>query len=43
VQALTLTDVVVSVTLAALILTLASRAHVHRGTMNPDELTALRG
>jgi multicomponent Na+:H+ antiporter subunit C len=43
VQALTLTDVVVSVTLAALILTLASRAHVHKGTMNPDELTALRG
>src|ERR671934_611129 len=42
VQALTLTDLVVSVTLAALILTLASRAHVHRGTMNPDELTALR-
>jgi multicomponent Na+:H+ antiporter subunit C len=43
VQALTLTDVVVSVTLAALILTLGSRARVHRGTMDPDELTALRG
>ncbi len=43
VQALTLTDVVVSVTLAALILTLASRARVQKHTMNPDELTALRG
>jgi len=43
VQALTLTDIVVSVTLAALIPTLASRAHVHKGTMDPDVLPELRG
>lgn len=43
VQALTLTDIVVSVTLAALILALASRAHAHKGTMDPDKLPELKG
>jgi multicomponent Na+:H+ antiporter subunit C len=43
VQALTLTDIVVSVTVAALLLALAVQAHKHRGTLDPAELAALRG
>ena len=43
VQALTLTDVVVSVTVAALLLALAIEAKKHAGTMNPDELRPMRG
>jgi multicomponent Na+:H+ antiporter subunit C len=43
VQALTLTDVVVSVTVAALLLALAIQVQKRRGTMNPDELRELRG
>jgi multicomponent Na+:H+ antiporter subunit C len=43
VAALVLTDIVVSVTLTALVLALASRAHAAKGTMNPDELPELKG
>ena len=43
VPALVLTDIVVSVTLTALVLTLASRAHASKGTMDPDALPELKG
>jgi multicomponent Na+:H+ antiporter subunit C len=43
VQALTLTDVVVGVTVAALLLALAVQAHKHSGTTNPDELPVVKG
>ena len=43
VQALTLTDIVVSVTVAALLLALAIQVQRRNGTMNPDELNELRG
>lgn len=43
VQALTLTDVVVSVTVAALLLALGIQVQKRRGTMNPDDLRELRG
>jgi multicomponent Na+:H+ antiporter subunit C len=43
VQALTLTDVVVSVTVLALLLALALRAHANQGTVDPDELAEVRG
>jgi multicomponent Na+:H+ antiporter subunit C len=43
VQTLTLTDVVVEATFTALLLTLAVQAHKRFGTVDPDELTALRG
>jgi multicomponent Na+:H+ antiporter subunit C len=43
VQALTLTDIVVSVTLAALLLALAMKAHDRAGTIDPAELTEFRG
>lgn len=43
VQALTLTDVVVSVTVLGLILALALDAHRQRGTVDPDELPELSG
>lgn len=43
VQALTLTDVVVEATVAALLLALAVQAHKRFGTADPDELTAMRG
>ncbi len=43
VQALTLTDVVVEATVAALLLALAVQAHKRFGTADPDALTALRG
>ena len=43
VQALTLTDVVVGATVAALLLALAVQEHKRFGTLNPDELLALRG
>jgi multicomponent Na+:H+ antiporter subunit C len=42
VQALTLTDVVVSVTVSALLLALAVQEHKRFGTLDPDELRALR-
>jgi multicomponent Na+:H+ antiporter subunit C len=43
VQALTLTDIVVSVTVVALILALSLDAHKHAGTIDPDELAEFRG
>src|SRR5919198_2048056 len=43
VQALTLTDIVVGVTVAALLLSLAVQAHKDTGTLNPDELHPMAG
>jgi multicomponent Na+:H+ antiporter subunit C len=43
VQALTLTDVVVSVTVAALLLALAIQAQKGAGTTDPERLAAMRG
>lgn len=43
VQALTLTDVVVSVTVLALLLSLAIQVQKHSGTLDPDELRAMHG
>jgi multicomponent Na+:H+ antiporter subunit C len=43
VATLTLTDVVVEATVAALLLALAVQAHKRFGTLNPDEFEALRG
>ena len=43
VQALTLTDVVVEATVAALLLALAVQAQKRFGTVDPDELGALHG
>jgi multicomponent Na+:H+ antiporter subunit C len=43
VQALTLTDIVVSVTVAALLLAFAIQAKKHARTMDPDELRPVRG
>jgi multicomponent Na+:H+ antiporter subunit C len=43
VASLVLTDIVVSVTLAALVLALASLAHEAKGTVDPDELPELKG
>ena len=43
VQALALTDIVVSVAVVALILALALDAHRIAGTVNPDELTEISG
>jgi multicomponent Na+:H+ antiporter subunit C len=43
VQALTLTDIVVSVTVGALLLALTIQAQKRTGTVNPDEVTELRG
>ena len=43
VQALTLTDIVVSVTVVGLILALAVNAFDHTGSVDPDELPELKG
>jgi multicomponent Na+:H+ antiporter subunit C len=43
VQSLTLTDIVVSVTVLALILALALNVHKESDTMNPDEIGHLSG
>lgn len=43
VQALALTDVVVSVTVLALLLALAIQVQKHSDTLDPDELRAMRG
>ena len=43
VQALMLTDIVVEVTVAALLLALAVQAHKRHGTVDPDKLRELRG
>jgi multicomponent Na+:H+ antiporter subunit C len=43
VQALTLTDVVVGVTVTALLLSLALQAHKRFGTLDPEALKEMRG
>ncbi len=43
VQALTLTDIVVSVTVIALILALALDLHKQSGTVDPDEIAEMKG
>lgn len=43
VQALTLTDIVVSVVVLALILALALNAHRDAGTIDPNELSEMQG
>ena len=43
VQSLTLTDIVISVTVIALILALALDAHKHAGTIDPDEIAEFKG
>ncbi len=43
VQALTLTDVVVSVTVIALVLALALDVHKQAGTVDPDEIQEMSG
>jgi multicomponent Na+:H+ antiporter subunit C len=43
VQSLTLTDIVVSVTVLALILALALNVHKEADTMDPDEIAELQG
>jgi multicomponent Na+:H+ antiporter subunit C len=43
VQAMTLTDIVVSATVTALLLALSVQINKRHGTVDPDELIALRG
>jgi multicomponent Na+:H+ antiporter subunit C len=43
VQALTLTDVVVGTTVTAMLLAVAVQAHKRYGTLDPEELRAMRG
>lgn len=43
VQAMTLTDIVVSATVTALLLALAIQVNKRQHTVDPDELSALRG
>src|SRR5437879_12297474 len=43
VQALTLTDVVVGVTLAALLMALALQAHKRTGSLDPADMRAMHG
>lgn len=43
VQAMTLTDIVVSATVTALLLALAVQLRKRQGTVNPDELSELAG
>jgi multicomponent Na+:H+ antiporter subunit C len=43
VQAMTLTDIVVSATITALLLGLTIQIAKRHGTVDPDELRALRG
>ena len=43
VQALTLTDIVVGVTITGLLLALALKAHEHDGSLDPAELAEMRG
>jgi multicomponent Na+:H+ antiporter subunit C len=43
VQALVLTDVVVSVAVLALLLAVAVQVHKREGTLDPDEIPAVRG
>ena len=43
VQAMTLTDIVIQATVTALLLALAIQIHKRHGTLDPDELSALKG
>lgn len=43
VQALMLTDIVVQVTVLSLLLALAVQTHKRHGTLDPNELSAIRG
>jgi multicomponent Na+:H+ antiporter subunit C len=43
VQAMTLTDIVVSATVTALLLALAIQVNKRQGTVDPDDLAALKG
>jgi multicomponent Na+:H+ antiporter subunit C len=43
VQAMSLTDIVVSATVTALLLALVIQIHKRHGTVDPDELSSLRG
>jgi multicomponent Na+:H+ antiporter subunit C len=43
VQSLVLTDIVVGVVVAALLLALALQAHKRSGTLNPDDIQAMEG
>jgi len=43
VQSLVLTDIVVGVVVAALLLSLVLQAHKRTGTLNPDDLRAMAG
>jgi len=43
VQSLALTDIVVGVTVAALLIALAVKAHEHKGTLDPNELREMQG
>lgn len=43
VQAMTLTDIVVSATVTALLLAIAIQIQKRRGSVDPDELTAIEG
>jgi multicomponent Na+:H+ antiporter subunit C len=43
VQALALTDIVVAVTVGALLVALAVKAHEHTGTLDPEDLRELQG
>ncbi|MFC4453875.1 cation:proton antiporter subunit C [Deinococcus sonorensis] len=43
VQALMLTDVVVEATVMALLLAMTVQVHKHTGTLDPDQLRALKG
>jgi multicomponent Na+:H+ antiporter subunit C len=43
VQAMALTDIVVSATVTALLLALAIQINKRHGTVDPDDLVALRG
>ncbi len=42
-QALILTDIVVAATVTALLLALAVQAHKRTGSLNPDDMRAMRG
>lgn len=43
VQAMTLTDIVVSATVTALLLAIAIQIHKRNGSLNPDDLNAIEG
>jgi multicomponent Na+:H+ antiporter subunit C len=43
VQAMTLTDIVVSATVTAMLLALVIQIHKRQGTVDPDQLHAIRG